>query len=78
MLTLKIHKFNFEMIHAQCRGQPRTDSDKYFQTVTQEDVKKKMPEKDKKNSTGACLRSPIKDIFVEKKLAFSHFLGVQK
>ena len=40
MLTLKIHKFNFEMIHAQCRGQPRTHSDKYFQTVTQEDVKK--------------------------------------
>ena len=36
---------NFEIIHAQCRGQPRTHSDKYFQTVTCKDVKK-MPEKD--------------------------------
>ena len=36
---------SFEMIHAQCRGQPRTHSDKYFQTVTCKDVKR-MPEKD--------------------------------
>ena len=40
MLTLKIQIINFEIIHAQCRGQPRASSDKYFQTVTQEDVKK--------------------------------------
>ena len=31
---------NFEMIHAQCCGQPLKHSDEYFQTVTQEDVKK--------------------------------------
>ena len=65
------------MIHVQCHGQPRTHSDKYFQTVTQEDVRK-MSEKNKKKSIGASLRSPRKDIFVEKKLAFSHFLGEQK
>ena len=40
MLTLKIQIINFEIIHAQCRGQPRASSDKDFQTVTQEDVKK--------------------------------------
>ena len=37
-----------------------------------------MPEKDKKKSIGACLRSPRKDIFVDKEIAFSHFLGEQK
>ena len=51
------------MIHAQCCGYPRTHSDKYFQTVNQEDLKK-MPEKDKKKLSGACLRSPRKEIFV--------------
>ena len=56
---------NFEMIHAQCRGEPRTHYNKYFQTVTQEDVKK-MHEKDKKKSVGACLRSPRNDILLRK------------
>ena len=51
------------MVHAQCCGYPRTHSDKYFQTVNQEDLKK-MPEKDKKKLSGACLRSPRKEIFV--------------
>ena len=64
---------NFEMTHAQCCGQPRTHSNKYFQTLTKEEVWK-MPEKDKKKSIGAYLRSPRKDIFVEKKLAFSILL----
>ena len=61
------------MIHAQCCGQPPTHYNNYFQTVTQEDLKK-MPEKDKKKLSGACLRSPRKEIFVEEKLVFSHFL----
>lgn len=38
---------NFDMTHAQCRGTPRTHSDKYYQTLTERDMKK-MPEKDKK------------------------------
>ena len=37
-----------------------------------------MPEKDKKKSIGAYLRSPRKDIFVEKKLAFSILLRLTK
>ena len=36
-----------EMIHAQCCGQPRTHSDKSFETLTQRDVRK-MQDKDKK------------------------------
>ena len=66
MLTLKIQIINFEIIHAQCRGQPRASSDKYFQTVTQEDVKKCL-KRIKKKLIRTCLRSPRKDIFVEKK-----------
>ena len=66
------------MVHAQSCLQSRTHFDKYFRTVTQVDIEKKKkkketPEKDKKKSIGACLRSPRKDNIVEKKLAFSHF-----
>ena len=32
-----------------------------------------MPQKDKKKAFAACISSDRKDIFVEKKLAFSHF-----
>ena len=32
-----------------------------------------MPQKDKKKTVAACVRTERKDIFVEKKLAFSHF-----
>ena len=32
-----------------------------------------MPQRDKKNAFAACIRSDRKDIFVEKKLTFSHF-----
>ena len=31
---------NFEMIHAQCRGTPRTHSDMFSHTVREKDVKK--------------------------------------
>ena len=55
----------------------RTHSDKFYQTVREKDIKK-MPQKDKKKVIAACIRSDRKDIFVEKKLAFSHFLGEQK
>ena len=68
---------NFEMIYTQRSGHARTHFDKHYQTVTEKDVKK-MPEKDKKNAVSACIRSTRKDIFLEKKLAFSHFLGEQK
>ena len=68
---------NFDMIHAQCRGTPRTHSDNFYQTLREKDVKK-MPQKDKKKVIAACIRSDRKDIFVETKLAFSNFLGEQK
>ena len=34
-----------------------------------------MPQKNKKKAVATYIRSDRKDIFVEKKLAFSHFLG---
>ena len=37
-----------------------------------------MSQKDKKKAVATCIKSDRKDIFVEKKLAFSHFLGAQK
>ena len=37
-----------------------------------------MSQKGKKKAVAACIRSDRKDIFVEKKLAFSHILGEQK
>ena len=63
---------NFEMIHAQCKGTPRTYSNEFFQTVRQKNVAK-MPQKDRKKTVSACLSSERKDVFVEKTLAFSHF-----
>ena len=64
------------MVYTQCLGQPCTHSDKYYQTVTQKDVRK-MAEKDKK-VVGVCLRSTRKDVYVYKKSTFFHFLGEQK
>ena len=60
---------NFEMIHAQCRGTPRTDSDQFHQTVREKNVSK-MPQKDRKKTVAACLRSERKDIFIEKNFSF--------
>ena len=37
-----------------------------------------MPQKGNKKAVATCIKSDRKDIFVEKKLAFSHFLGEQK
>lgn len=68
----KAEAVNFEMIHNRCRGDKKQFFDRYYQTVTSSDVKK-MSQKDRKKAVSACLRSKIKDIFVKKKLAFSHF-----
>ena len=35
-----INVMNFDMIHPQCRGAPRTHSDNFYQTVREKDVKK--------------------------------------
>ena len=56
---------NFDMIHAQCRGDARQHDDKYYQTVYESSVKE-MPQKEKKKALGACLRSERKDLFVKK------------
>ena len=37
-----------------------------------------MPQKERKKAVGACLRSERKGLHVEKKLAFSHYLGEKK
>ena len=38
---------------------------------------KRMSQKERKKTVRACLRSERKDLFVEKKLSLSHFLGKQ-
>ena len=63
---------NFEMMHAQCRGMPRMHSHQFYQTVREKNVAK-IPQKDRKKTVAACLRSERKEVFVEKKLAFSRF-----
>ena len=65
------------MIYTQCRGMPRPHSDEFYQTVREKNVAK-VPQKDWKKAVATCLISERKDIFVEKKLVFSHFLGEQK
>ena len=65
------------MIHTQCRGMPRTHSDEFYQTVREKNVAK-ISQKGRKKTVATCLISERKDIFVEKKLVFSHFLGEQK
>ena len=56
---------NFDMIHAQCRGDKREYSKKHYQTTVIDHVKK-MPQKEKKRALGACLRSDRKDLYGEK------------
>ena len=62
------------MIHAECRDTPRNYSDKHYQTVWISDVKTNVAKRSKKGRS-ACLQSERKDIFVDKKLSLSHFLG---
>ena len=38
---------------------------------------KRMSQKERKKTVRACFRSERKDLFVEKKLSLSHFLGKQ-
>ena len=49
------------------------NSDKHYQTVWAKDVTE-MSQKEKK-AVDTCLRSLRKNIFVEKSVAFSHFVG---
>ena len=66
------------MIHNRCRGDPRTFSNKHYQTVVSSDVKN-MSKKERKKSLSACFRSEKKkDIFVENKITLSHFLDKKK
>ena len=70
----KTEVFNFGMICSRCRRDKKTFSGKYFQTVFQSNVQK-LSQKERKKVVSACLRSHRKDIFVEKILTLSHFLG---
>ena len=56
---------NFEMMHAQFRGTPHMHSHQFYQTVREKNVAK-MPQKDRKKTVAACLRSERKEVFVEK------------
>ena len=42
----------FEMIHAQCRGTPRTHSDQFYQTMREMNVAKMSQKDRKKNCRG--------------------------
>ena len=54
---------NFDMIHARCSGDKESLTDKHYQTVVSDDVKN-IPQKDKKETVSACVRSDRKDLFV--------------
>ena len=62
---------NFDMIHAQCRGDKREYSDKLYQTIVIDGVKK-MPRR-KKGALGACFHSDKKDLYVENKIILVPF-----
>ena len=68
---------NFNITYNHCRGTSIQNSNKHYQTVCISDVKK-MPQKERKKAVDACLRSERKGVHVEKKLAFSHYLGEKK
>ena len=68
---------NFDMIIAQCRGDNRQYSDKHYQTVVINHVKKIL-QREKKRALGASFHSERKDVNVEKNLALSHFLDKEK
>ena len=57
---------NFDIIHAQCRADNRQYSDRHYQTVSFEHVKKKNAAKRKARTLGTCYSSDRKDLFVEK------------
>ena len=64
---------NFDMIHAQCRGDKREYSDKIYQTIVIDHVKKKRHEGKKEPLVLVSIQ--IKRIYMfKKKLSLSHFL----
>ena len=64
---------NFDMIYSQCRGTKQENTNRFYQTVKKTDLDN-MPDKEKDRAVSTCLRSSRPDVFVEKKLAFDHFL----
>ena len=56
---------NFDIIHTQCRADNRQYSDRYYQTVSFEHVKKNAAKR-KTRALGTCYSFDRKDLFVEK------------
>ena len=73
----EVEVLNFDMIHARCRDDKQSVTDKQYQTVASNDLKN-MSQKGKKKDVSACIRSNRKDLFVEKKLSFDHFRELLK
>ena len=69
-------RINFNRIYQRIKRQEQEYSDKHYQNVQACDMKR-MSQKERKKTVRACLRSERKDLFVEKKLSLSHFLGKQ-
>ena len=71
----RLNVVNFDLIHAQCRGEAPSVSEKFYKTVKEANLAG-MPTKKRNKSVSACLRSNRKDIFVEKKITFNHFRNI--
>ena len=65
---------NFDMINARCGRSPQQYFNRNYQTVHTSDIRK-MSRKERKKAVSTCLRSEQKNIFVNKKLTLSYFLG---
>ena len=69
---------NFDIIYKSILGEKISESDlKNYQTVKYERVKK-YPLKDKNDFLGAAFRSDRKDLYFDKEVIKSHFLGAQE
>ena len=67
---------NFDMIYKSIRGDDHKQkfSNEHYKTVYTSQLKN-FPGTEKKKAFGVCLRSERKDLHVERKLTFSHFLN---
>lgn len=65
---------NFDLINNECRGDKRSFSKKYYQTISNDCLRKNiLDEKMKQKFVSSAIRSKRDDLFIEKKVIEEHF-----
>ena len=68
---------NFDIINHQCRGDPLTNSIKYYETIHENDLKLAR-EEDRDDFISESIKSNKEDLYVEKDIINKHFRLTQE